>query len=156
MKTTAARILDQINIVYELKEYEVNEDELDACIVANKIGWPPQQVFKTLVARSGRGAVLMACIPATSELHLKAFAQIIGDKRIDLVAVKEIQSLTGYIRGGVSPIGTKKHYPLYLDSCALSYDKISISAGKRGLQLFIAPKDLQIATQAIITKIAKE
>jgi len=156
MKTIAARILDQLKIVYELIEYEVNENELDARIVASKIGWPAEQVFKTLVARSSRGAVLMACIPATSELNLKTFAQIIGDKRVDLVPVKEIQLLTGYIRGGVSPLGTKKRYPLYLDSSALNYNKISISAGKRGLQLIIAPKDLQIATQAIITKIATE
>lgn len=153
MKTTAARILDQMKITYELREYEVNEDELDAITVANKINWPAEQVFKTLVARSSRGAVLMACVPATSELNLKILAQIVKDKRVDLVPVKEIQTLTGYIRGGVSPLGTKKTYPLYLDISALNYDKISISAGKRGLQILIAPKDLEIATQTTIIKI---
>ncbi|MBI4853503.1 MAG: Cys-tRNA(Pro) deacylase [Acidobacteria bacterium] len=153
MKTTAVRILDQMKITYELREYEVNEDELDAITVANKINWPAEQVFKTLVARSSRGAVLMACVPATSELNLKILAQIVKDKRVDLVPVKEIQTLTGYIRGGVSPLGTKKTYPLYLDISALNYDKISISAGKRGLQILIAPKDLEIATQTTIIKI---
>lgn len=153
MKTTAIRILDQQKIDYELKTYEVDEDQLDAITVASKIGWPAEQVFKTLVGRTNRGTVLMACIPATSELNLKALAQIIGDKRVDLVPVKEIQLLTGYIRGGVSPLGTKKRYPLYLDTLALNYNKISISAGKRGLQILIAPKDLQTLTQAIIAKI---
>ncbi len=156
MKTIAARILDQMKIIYELKDYEVNEDELDARIVASKIGWPAEQVFKTLVTLSSHGTVLMACVPATSELNLKALAQILGDKRVDLIPVKEIQQLTGYIRGGVSPLGTKKRYPLYLDDSALNYNKISISAGKRGLQLLIAPKDLQTATQAIVAKIAIE
>ncbi len=156
MKTIAARILDQMKIVYELKDYEVNEDELDARLVAKKIDWPAEQVFKTLVARSSHGTVLMACVPATSELNLKALAQILGDKRVDLIPVKEIQQLTGYIRGGVSPLGVKKRYPLYLDDSALNYNKISISAGKRGLQILIAPKDLQTATQAIVAKIAIE
>jgi Cys-tRNA(Pro)/Cys-tRNA(Cys) deacylase len=153
MKTIAARILDQMKIAYELREYEVNENELDAVTVANKIKMPPEQVFKTLVARGSRGAVVMACIPASSELNLKALAQIIKDKKVDLVPVKEIQSLTNYIRGGVSPLGGKKAYPLYLDSSSINYDKISISAGKRGLQILLAPKDLQTATQAVFVNL---
>lgn len=154
MKTTAARILDQLKIAYELVEYEVDEQQLDAQTVANKIGWPAEKVFKTLVARTSRGTVVMACIPATGELNLKILAQLIGDKRVDLVPVKEIQALTGYIRGGVSPLGTKKRYTLYLDSSALNCDKISISAGRRGLQILLAPKDLQQVTQAIVSEIS--
>lgn len=153
MKTTAIRILDQLKIDYELREYQVNEDELDAQTVANKINWPAEKVFKTLVARSTRGSVVMACIPATCELNLKALAQLIKDKKVELVPVKEIQSLTGYIRGGVSPLATKKIYPLYLDISAIDHDKISISAGRRGLQMLVAPKDLQNITKATLAKL---
>jgi Cys-tRNA(Pro)/Cys-tRNA(Cys) deacylase len=153
MKTTAARILDQLKIDYELREYQVNEDELDAQTVANKINWPAEKVFKTLVARSTRGSVVMACIPATCELNLKSLAQLIKDKKVELVPVKEIQSLTGYIRGGVSPLATKKSYPLYLDISAINHDKISISAGRRGLQMLLAPKDLQNITKATLAKL---
>lgn len=156
MKTTAVRILDQLKIDYELREYQVNEDELDAQTVANKINWPAEKVFKTLVARSTRGSVVMACIPATCELNLKSLAQLIKDKKIELVPVKEIQSLTGYIRGGVSPLATKKSYPLYLDISAVNYDKISISAGRRGLQMLLAPKDLQNITKATLAKLTSE
>ncbi|MBK7995580.1 MAG: Cys-tRNA(Pro) deacylase [Blastocatellia bacterium] len=156
MKTTAVRILDQLKIDYELREYQVNEDELDAQTVANKINWPAEKVFKTLVARSTRGSVVMACIPATCELNLKSLAQLIKDKKVELVPVKEIQSLTGYIRGGVSPLATKKSYPLYLDISAVSHDKISISAGRRGLQMLLAPKDLQNITKAILAKLTNE
>ncbi len=156
MKTTAVRILDQLKIDYELREYQVNEDELDAQTVANKINWPAEKVFKTLVARSTRGSVVMACIPATCELNLKSLAQLIGDKKVELIPVKEIQSLTGYIRGGVSPLATKKSYPLYLDISAVNYDKISISAGRRGLQMLLAPKDLQNITKATLAKLTSE
>jgi Cys-tRNA(Pro)/Cys-tRNA(Cys) deacylase len=154
MKTIAARILDQQKIKYELRAYEYSEDELDAETVARKIGMPSEQVFKTLVARGNRGSVVMACVPASMELDLKALARLTGDKKIDLVAVKEIQSLTGYIRGGVSPLGVKKRYPFYLDQSALNFDWISISAGQRGLQIVLAPEDLKKVTQAIIAEIS--
>lgn len=146
-------MLDQMKIPYELCAYEYSEDELDAETVARKVGMPPEQVFKTLVARDNRNNILMACVPAHKELDLKSLARTAGAKKIEMVAVKEIQGLTGYIRGGVSPIGVKKHYPLYLDRSALDFDRISISAGQRGLQIFLVPTDLQKITQAIIADI---
>ncbi len=109
-KTIAARILDQMKITYELREYEWNEEELDAVTVARKVGLPPEQVFKTLVVRGDKTGVLVACIPGDGELDLKALAGASGNKKVEMVPVKEIQGLTGYIRGGVSPLGMKKSY----------------------------------------------
>src|SRR5215471_4284521 len=154
-KTNAARILDAASIRYELREYEVDEDDLSAPRVAAKIGMPPEQVFKTLVARGDRNGVLMACIPANTELNLKALAAASGNKKIELVAVKEVLPLTGYIRGGVSPIGGKKPYPFYLDETAILFDVISVSAGVRGCQLVLAPDDLARAVGAQFCVIAK-
>ena len=142
VKTNAARILDAAGIHYELREYAVDEDDLSAPRVAEKIGMPPEQVFKTLVARGDRTGVLMACIPANTELDLKALAAASGNKKVELVAVKEVLGLTGYIRGGVSPIGTRKPYPFYLDETAILWDVISVSAGVRGCQMLLAPDDL--------------
>ena len=141
-KTNAARMLDAAGIRYELREYEVDESDLSAPHVADAIGMPPEQVFKTLVARGDRTGVLMACIPGNAELNLKALAAASGNKKVELVAVKEVLGLTGYIRGGVSPVGTKKPYPLYLDETADLWDVISVSAGMRGLQMLVAPDDL--------------
>jgi Cys-tRNA(Pro)/Cys-tRNA(Cys) deacylase len=153
-KTNAARILDAASIRYELREYEVDEDDLSAPRVAGKIGMPPEQVFKTLVARGDRNGVLMACIPANTELTLKALAATSGNKKVELVAVKEVLPLTGYIRGGVSPIGAKKPYPFYLDETAILFDAISVSAGVRGCQLVLAPDDLARITEATYGAIA--
>lgn len=155
MKTLAARLLDQLKIKYELRAYDVNEDELDAISVARKVNMPPDATFKTLVARGDKTGVVMACIPGDVELDLKKFATVTGNKKIELVAVKEIQGLTGYIRGGVSPLGAKKKYPLYLDETAILHESISVSAGQRGLQLIIAPEDLQRAAQAALADLAK-
>ena len=141
-KTNAARYLDSLNIDYKLIEYEVDELDLSAESVAKKVNLPPGQVFKTLVARGDKAGVLMACIPGNSELDLKAMATVSGNKKVEMVHVKEIQQLTGYIRGGVSPIGTKKHYPTFLDESAMKFPFISISAGARGSQIFISPGDL--------------
>jgi len=154
-KTNAARILDAASIRYELREYEVDEDDLSAPRVAEKIGMPPEQVFKTLVARGDRNGVLMACIPANTELDLKALAAASGNKIVELVAVKEVLPLTGYIRGGVSPIGVKKPYSLYLDETAILFDAISVSAGVRGCQLVLAADDLARALSAQFCAIAK-
>ncbi|MFZ4986433.1 MAG: Cys-tRNA(Pro) deacylase [Blastocatellia bacterium] len=156
MKTIAARLLDQLKISYELRSYEVDETELDAITVARKVGMPPAATFKTLVARGDRTGVLMACIPGNAELDLKKMAAVTGNKRLELVAVREIQSLTGYIRGGVSPLGSKKSYPFFLDESALQHDKISVSAGQRGLQMILAPADLQRATRANLVSISRE
>ena len=141
-KTNAARILDAAGVHYELREYEVDEEDLSAPRVAEKIGMPPEQVFKTLVARGDRHGVLMACIPANTELDLKALAAASGNKKVELVHVREVLGLTGYIRGGVSPIGAKKPYPFYLDETAVLWDAISVSAGVRGCQMVLAPDDL--------------
>jgi Cys-tRNA(Pro)/Cys-tRNA(Cys) deacylase len=155
VKTNAARILDASNIAYELREYEVDEDDLSAPHVAAKIGMPPGQVFKTLVARGDRNGVLLACIPADCELDLKALAAASGNKKVDLVPVKEVLGLTGYIRGGVSPVGTRKPYPFYLDETADLWDVISVSAGVRGCQMLLTPDDLARATEATRCPIAK-
>jgi Cys-tRNA(Pro)/Cys-tRNA(Cys) deacylase len=153
-KTNAARILDAASIRYELREYEVDEDDLSAPRVAEKIGMPSEQVFKTLVARGDRSGVLMACIPANTELDLKALAAASGNKKVELVAVKEVLPLTGYIRGGVSPIGVRKPYPFYLDETAILFDVMSVSAGVRGCQLVLAPDDLARITEATYGAIA--
>lgn len=155
MKTIAARMLDQLKIAYELRAYEVSEDELDAITVARKVNMPPEATFKTLVARGDKTGVVMACIPGDQELDLKKFASATGNKRVELVPVKEIQSLTGYIRGGVSPLGSKKKYPLFLDQSALDHERISVSAGQRGLQMILAPAELQRAADATLTDLTK-
>jgi Cys-tRNA(Pro)/Cys-tRNA(Cys) deacylase len=141
-KTNAARILDAAGISYELRGYEVDEEDLSAPRVAEKIGMPPEQVFKTLVARGDRTGVLMAAIPANTELDLKSLAGASGNKKVELVAVKEVLGLTGYVRGGVSPIGVRKPYPFFLDETAVLFDTISVSAGIRGCQLLLVPGDL--------------
>src|SRR5574341_2501850 len=155
MKTIAARMLDQLRISYELRAYEVSEDELDAVSVARKVNMPPEATFKTLVARGDKTGVIMACVPGDAELDLKKFAAATGNKKVELVAVKEIQSLTGYIRGGVSPLGSKKKYPLFIDQSAINHEHISVSAGQRGLQMILAPHDLQRAANATLADLAK-
>ena len=153
-KTNAARILDAAGVPYEIREYEVDESDLSAPHVAAAIGMPPEQVFKTLVARGDRGGVLLAGIPANSELDLKALAAASGNKKVELVAVKEVLGLTGYIRGGVSPVGTKKPYPLFLDETAELWDAIAVSAGIRGRQMVLAPSALVRVTGATLAAIA--
>src|SRR3954465_4258891 len=138
-KTNAARILDSAGVRYEIRGYTVDESDLSAPHVAAAIRMPPEQVFKTLVARGHRGGVLLACIPANSELDLKRLAAASGNKKVELVAVKEVLGLTGYVRGGVSPMGTKKPYPLYLDETCELWETISVSAGLRGVQMLLSP-----------------
>jgi len=154
-KTNAARVLDQAGVYYELREYPVNEEDLSAPHVAEAIGMPAEQVFKTLVARGDRTGVLLACIPGSTDLDLRALAVASGNKKVELVAVKEVLGLTGYIRGGVSPIATKKKYPLFLDETADMWDVISVSAGVRGCQMLLAPDDLARVTEAQLRDIAK-
>ena len=150
IKTNAARLLDQAGVRYELREYEVDEADLSASHVAEAVGLPPEQVFKILVVRGDRTGVLLACIPGNGELDLKALAAASGNKKVELVPVKEVLGLTGYIRGGVSPIGTKKPYPVYLDISAGNWDRISVSAGQRGSQLLINPNDLSRFVEAAL------
>ncbi len=155
MKTNAARILDQLKIAYELRPYEVSEDELDAISVARKIGMEPAAVFKTLVVRTDRKAVVMACVPADAEVDLKLLAAVSGGKSVVFVPVKELFDLTGYVRGGCSPLGAKKRYPVFIDASADTHGQISVSAGTRGLQIVLAPRDLVRATGARFEKIAR-
>ena len=154
MKTNAARLLDQMGIAYELRDYEVDPDDLSAENVAHKIGLPEEQVFKTLVARGDRNGVCMAVIPANTELDLKALASATGNKKIDLVSLKEVQPLTGYIRGGTA-LGGKKEYPVVADETIELFDKIAVSAGVRGTQMVLRTEDYLCATKAMIKAIAK-
>lgn len=149
MKTNAVRQLDQAKIPYELAAYEVDEDDLSAETVAAKIGWDPAMVYKTLAARGDKTGVMLAVIATPQALDLKALATASGNKKVELLPLKEVLPVTGYIRGGVSPIGTKKKFPVYLDESARAHDRISISAGTRGLQCLIAPADLVQASGAI-------
>ena len=154
IKTNAARLLDQLAILYELREYEVDPDDLAAESVAAKIALPAEQVFKTLVARGDRNGICMAVIPGNAELDLKALAVASGDRKIQLVPVKELQGLTGYIRGGVTALAGKKDYPVYVDETVELFDIISISAGVRGLQILLAPAEYLKATKATLVALA--
>jgi Cys-tRNA(Pro)/Cys-tRNA(Cys) deacylase len=153
-KTNAARVLDQMGIHYELREYEVDPEDLAAEAVAAKICLPPEQLFKTLVAEGDRQGICMAVIPSNTELDLKALAVTSGNRKIQLVAAKEIQKLTGYIRGGVTALAAKKAYPVYVDETIDLFEVISFSAGIRGTQILLAPTDFLRATRAIVALLA--
>ncbi len=154
-KTNAARLLDQMGIHYELREYDVDPDDLAAETVAAKIGLPPEQVFKTLVARGDRNGIALAVIPGNQELNLKALAAAAGERKIQLVPVKELQALTGYIRGGVTALAAKRDFPVYVDETIELFDVVSISAGARGLQILIAPADYLRATKGKLAALAQ-
>ena len=154
-KTNVARILDGLKINYELREYKVDESDLSAESVALKIEVPLAQVFKTLVVCGDRTGVLLACIPGGCELDLKALAMVSGNKKVDMVPLKDVQKLTGYIRGGVSPLGTKRQYDIYIDESMILWKYISISAGIRGCQVLIDPNDLVGAVQGKISNISR-
>ncbi len=154
-KTNAARYLDSHKIDYKLVEYDVDESDLSAESVARKVDLPLEQVFKTLVARGDKTGVLIACIPGNGELDLKTMAAVSGNKNVEMVHLGEIQLLTGYLRGGVSPIGTKKRYPIFLDESAKRFPLISISAGVRGSQIFVCPGDLMKVLDIKVCRIAK-
>ncbi len=148
MKTNAARILDGLGIDYELRDYEVDPIHLGAESVAAKVGLPPEQVFKTLVCRGDRHGPCFAVIAADAELDLKALARLSGDRSADVVALKEVQPLTGYVRGGVTALGAKKDFPVYVDETMELFDFVAVSAGVRGTQLVVAPADYLRATRA--------
>ena len=152
-KTNASRILDRLKISYELLEYEVDEQNLSAENAAQKMRQPLTQVFKTLVIRGDKTGILVACIPGKVELNLNVLVSISGNKKIAMVHLKEIKSLTGYIRGGVSPLGMKKNYPTYIDESAFQFPFIIFGAGVRGLQLKVNPHDLLKAIQLISGKL---
>ncbi len=142
-KTNAIRILESKNILFEVKEYEVDENDLSGETVAEKIGVNPEEVFKTLVAKGDKSGYCVFCIPVNFELNLKKAAKASDNKSVDLIKVKELFPLTGYIRGGCSPIGMKKLFPTYIDETAQLFERIFISAGIRGMQIHINPDDLR-------------
>lgn len=154
-KTNAMRLLESQAISFETREYEVDPEDLSAETVARKIGLPIEQVFKTLLARGDRNGLCFAVIPGNMELDLKALAKGTGDRKIDLVTLKELQPLTGYIRGGVTALAAKRDYPVFLDETAELFDLISVSAGQRGLQMLVAPGDYLRATSAQLGAWAK-
>ncbi|MBS2032508.1 MAG: Cys-tRNA(Pro) deacylase [Deltaproteobacteria bacterium] len=155
MKTNAARLLDTLGIRYELRDYEVDENDLTAESVARKVGMPAEQVFKTLVARGDRQGVCLAVVPGDAELDLKALARLTGDRKIDTVALKEVQPLTGYIRGGVTALAGKKDYPVFVDETFELFDQVAVSAGVRGTQIVLAPADYLRATKGKLGPIAR-
>jgi len=141
-KTNAVRLLESSNITHSTLTYEVDESDLSGITVANKIGVEPEKVFKTLVTRGEKTGINVFCIPVTEELNLKKAAAVCGDKKIEMIKEKELLPLTGYIKGGCSPISMKKHYPTFIDETAQLFDEISISAGVRGMQIMVKPNDL--------------
>ena len=149
-KTNAARILDKEKIRYELIPYDVNEDDLSAIHVAGQLNEPIEKVFKTLVLRGDKTGYFVCVIPGSEEVDLKIAASISGNKNCDMIPMKELLPVTGYIRGACSPVGMKKHFPTYIHETCLNYEHIYVSAGKRGLQLLIAPSDLIATVHATI------
>ncbi|MCX6151004.1 MAG: Cys-tRNA(Pro) deacylase [Ignavibacteriales bacterium] len=147
-KTNAIRILEANGIKHSTYSYEFSEDEIDALSVAKKIEADPESVFKTLVTRGDKNGINVFCIPATAELNLKKAALASGNKSIEMIKMKEILPLTGYIRGGCSPIGLKKDYPTYIDETAQLFDEIFISAGIRGMQIKLSPIDIKDLIEA--------
>ena len=141
-KTNAIRLVEQAGVVCREAFYEYDEKDLSGIHAAEAVGLPPEQVFKTLVARGDRSGIQVFCIPVCFELDLKKAAKITGDKKIEMVHVKELLNLTGYIRGGCSPVGMKKKYPIYMDETCQLYDEIAVSAGERGHQMLLPPEDL--------------
>lgn len=156
MKTNAVRLLERLGVPHRLIEYEVDPDDLAAESVAAKIGLPASQVFKTLVARGDRRGVCLAVIPGDAQLDLKALARVTGDRKVDTVPLREVQPLTGYIRGGVTALACKKDYPVFVDETAQLFDEVSISAGTRGLQVVLAPADYLAAVGGTYAAIAKD
>jgi Cys-tRNA(Pro)/Cys-tRNA(Cys) deacylase len=154
-KTNAVRILERLGVAFEVREYEVDPEDLSAETVAAKVGMPAEQVFKTLVARGDRHGVCLAVIPGDAQLDLKALAKASGNKSIDTVPLREVEPLTGYIRGGVTAIGGKREYSVYLDESSILWDVISVSAGQRGMQILVAPDEFARVTGATVVEIAR-
>ena len=156
MKTNGARFLESLNIPFELREYEVDPDDLTAITVAKKIGMPPEQVFKTLLVTGGPDIYRFAVVPGDAELDFKKLARAAGLRKAEMAPLKDVQPLTGYIRGGVTVFGAKKAYPVFVDETAILFDKISVSAGTRGTQLILAPADYLRATEAQTADLTKD
>lgn len=156
MKTNGARFLDSLNIAYELREYEVDPEDLSATTVARKIGMPPEQVFKTLLTVSETNDHFFAVIPGDTQLDFKKLAKAAGARKADMVSLKDVQPLTGYVRGGVTVFGAKKAYPVFVDETIELFDSISVSAGTRGTQLILSPADYLRAANASVAALTRE
>jgi Cys-tRNA(Pro)/Cys-tRNA(Cys) deacylase len=154
-KTNAARLLDALEIAYELRAYEVNPDDLSAVTVAAKIGLPTEQVFKTLLAETTPNGHVFAVIPGNAALDLKKLAHAAGARKAELAALKQVEPLTGYVRGGVTVMGAKKPFPAYVDETIELFDIISVSAGIRGLQMLLSPADYLRAAEATLADLTK-
>ncbi|MBI4952665.1 MAG: aminoacyl-tRNA deacylase [Myxococcales bacterium] len=155
MKTNATRALELLGIRHRLAHYEIGDEHLAAHEVAARVGLPAEQVWKTLVARGDRTGVCLAVVPGDAELDPKALARLSGDRKVELVALAEVQPLTGYVRGGVTALAGKKRYPVYADERLLGLPEVSVSAGVRGTQLVLAPADYVRATGAVLGPIAR-
>jgi Cys-tRNA(Pro)/Cys-tRNA(Cys) deacylase len=156
MKTNAVRVLDNLEISYHLLPYDVDPEDLAAERTALKVGLPPEQVFKTLVVRGDRTGIFLAVIPSHYQLDLKRLAKLVGDRKIDPVPLKEVQSLTGYIRGGVTALACKRNYPVYVEEVIEIFDQIAVSAGSRGLLVQLTPSDYLRAVNGILGAISVE
>lgn len=154
-KTNAARALDRLGIHYELRDYQVDPDDLGAEAVARKVGMPAEQVWKTLVVEGDRTGVLLAVVPGDAELDLRALAALSGNRKVALAPLRDVQPLTGYLRGGVTALACKKPYPVFADETIELHDVISVSAGVRGTQLLLAPADYLRATHATVGPITR-
>lgn len=150
-KTNAARLLDQMKIRYELIPYEVDESDLGAQHIAEQLGQPIERLFKTLVLRGDKTGLFVCVIPGAEEVDLKKAAGVTGNKKVEMIHVKELLPLTGYIRGGCSPVGMKKVLPTWFDETVMNYDKVYCSAGQRGLQFCLSPADLVRAARGTLT-----
>ena len=149
MKTNGARFLESLGIAFEIREYKVDLDDLSAIAVAKKIGMPTEQVFKTLLTTGGPGAYVFAVIPGNAELDFKKLARSAGLRKVEMVPLKDVQPLTGYVRGGVTVFGVRKPFPVFVDETAILFDRISVSAGTRGTQLILSPDDYLRAAKAL-------
>src|ERR1700677_2416900 len=149
MKTNGARFLESLGIPFEIREYEVDPEDLTPITVAKKIGMPAEQVFKTLLVTGGPNVYRFAVIPGDAELDFKKLARAAGLRKVEMAPLKDVQPLTGYIRGGVTLFGARKPYPVYIDETAVLFDKISVSAGARGTQLILSPEDYLRAAHAL-------
>ena len=156
MKTNGARFLEGLGIAFELREYEVDPEDLAATTVARKINMPAEQVFKTLLTTAGPGEYVFAVIPGDAELDFKKLARAAGQRKAEMAPLKEVQPLTGYVRGGVTVFGAKKAYPVFVDETAILFDRISVSAGTRGTQLILSPDDYIRAAQAETADLTKD
>lgn len=156
MKTNGARFLENLGIAFELREYEVDPEDSSAIAVAKKIAMPAEQVFKTLLTAGGPGIHVFAVIPGDAELDFKKLARAASLRKAEMVPLKDVQPLTGYIRGGVTVFGAKKAYPVYVDETAILFDKISVSAGTRGTQLILSPDDYLRASEAQMADLTKQ